>query len=253
MRVYGKLMISCVIGVVLCALVGCAKKTSDGSSVPGASQINASACAGNVYLEKYNCSLDTIQQAALTGNPDAQYALGYMYYNGIGTVKDQKTGVLWIERSAQLGQPLAQQAQSMIEADQKVLPSEKTAVAQADPRLASGSSPKVAVKNNSSTTLKSSSNSLAGNKSHYAIQLMGSYDKPSIQSFIARSSLSDQAHIVEATFHGKPWFTLMYGDYRSMNEAKSALAELPQQLQQLKPWVKAYNITSGAPIAQQTT
>ena len=253
MRVYGKLMISCVIGVVLCALVGCVKKASDDSSVPGTSQINASACAGNVYLEKYNCSLDTIQQAALTGNPDAQYALGYMYYNGIGTVKDQKTGVLWIERSAQLGQPLAQQAQSMIEADQKVLPSEKTAVAQADPRLASGSSPKFAAKNSSSIALKGSSNSMSLNKSHYAIQLMGSYDKSAIQSFIERSSLSGQAHIAVATFHGKPWFTLMYGDYRSMNDAKSALAALPQQLQQLKPWVKAYNITSGVQRAQQTT
>lgn len=247
MRRYGKLIISCLTGVVLCLQVGCAKKTTDGSSVDGASQINASACAGNVFLEKYNCSLDTIQQAALTGNPDAQYALGYMYYNGIGTVKDQKTGVLWIERSAQLGQPLAQQAQSMIEADQKSLPSEKTAVAQADPRLSPGSSPKFAANSYSSSSLKKSSNSLAAKGSHYAIQLMGSYDKPAVLNFIARHSLSDQARIAETTFHGKPWFTLMYGDFRSMSEAKSALIALPQQLQQLKPWVKSYGTTSTMP------
>ena len=43
-----------------------------------------SACATNVYLKRYGCSAERVQQAAEQGDPDAQYALGYMYYYGIG-------------------------------------------------------------------------------------------------------------------------------------------------------------------------
>lgn len=72
------------------------------------------ACANNPYLMKYDCSLSRIQKAAENGDADAQYALGYMYYYGIGTVKDQQTAALWIERSAAAGQPLAKKAWTLI-------------------------------------------------------------------------------------------------------------------------------------------
>ena len=63
---------------------------------------------------KYNCDIESIQSDAEQGNPDAQYALGYMYYYGINTVKDPQTAVLWIKRAAAQGQPLAQKALSLI-------------------------------------------------------------------------------------------------------------------------------------------
>lgn len=79
-----------------------------GKSLPSA------ACVGNAYMQKYGCSLERIQQAARNGDPDAQYALGYMYYYGIGTVRDSQTARLWIKRSAAQGQPLAKKAESLL-------------------------------------------------------------------------------------------------------------------------------------------
>lgn len=72
------------------------------------------ACNNNMYLQKYDCSITRIQQSAADGNPDAQYALGYMYYYGIGTPKDLSAASLWIQRSATQGQPLALQANHLL-------------------------------------------------------------------------------------------------------------------------------------------
>lgn len=100
--------------VAVAALMsGCDQKPS--SSNNNASSPNyAPACSTNPYLMKYNCSIDRIQTAAENGSADAQYALGYMYYYGIGTVKDKQTAQLWIQRSAAQGQPLAKKAWTLI-------------------------------------------------------------------------------------------------------------------------------------------
>lgn len=81
---------------------------------PAVSNNVAPACSSNVYLMKYNCSLTKIQAAAENNDPDAQYALGYMYYYGIDTVQDRDTAALWIRRSAKQGQPLAKKAWDLI-------------------------------------------------------------------------------------------------------------------------------------------
>src|SRR3989338_4545127 len=71
-------------------------------------------CKANKFLQKYNCSLDRIEETAATGDPDAEYALGYMYYYGINTTRDAETGKVWIQRAAHQGQPLAMQALSLL-------------------------------------------------------------------------------------------------------------------------------------------
>jgi hypothetical protein len=88
-------------------LLGCAH--SENAPVYGVQSdaVSQAACQDNAYLKRYGCSLQRVEQAAQTNEPDAEYALGYMYYNGIGTVKDTDTATVWIERAAQQGQPLA--------------------------------------------------------------------------------------------------------------------------------------------------
>lgn len=84
-----------------------------------------SACSGDPYLMKYNCSVSRVQAAAENGDADAQYALGYMYYYGVGTVRDQDSAKLWISRSAAQGQPLAKSALAMLQGNNAV-PKSKT-------------------------------------------------------------------------------------------------------------------------------
>ncbi len=88
-------------------ITGCehTTKTKTGHSFKG-----TPACSNNHFLQKYNCSLDRIESAAQDGDPDAQYALGYMYFYGIGTVRDVNAAKLWIRRASAQGQPLALKA-----------------------------------------------------------------------------------------------------------------------------------------------
>ncbi len=90
-----------------------------GHSSSSSSSASQSACETNIYLRRYGCSLSRVEQAAESGDPDAEYALGYMYYYGINTVKDTQTAKLWIRRAAEQGQPLAQRANRMFEGGHK--------------------------------------------------------------------------------------------------------------------------------------
>lgn len=103
-----------VSAVAFCTLLtGCAHKANHGSAATG-TFAGTKACQSNAFLQRYGCSLDRVEQAAESDDPDAMYALGYMYYYGIGTVKDKDTAVVWIQRAAGLNQPLAIKAMEII-------------------------------------------------------------------------------------------------------------------------------------------
>lgn len=107
-------------GLFLAALflvVGCSSN-GPSSEVPSQSFAGTSACSKNAFLRKYHCSLNKIETAAQSGDPDAQYALGYMYFYGIGTVRDTNAAALWIRRAAAQGQPLALRAKKMLSYEQ---------------------------------------------------------------------------------------------------------------------------------------
>lgn len=67
-------------------------------------------CANNQFLQKYSCDTINIEQAASSGDPDAQYALGYLYYYGIGLAQNDQAALIWIRKAAAQDQPLAKQA-----------------------------------------------------------------------------------------------------------------------------------------------
>jgi TPR repeat protein len=66
--------------------------------------------------EDYEQALILMQPAAQRGNPQAQYALGYMYYNGQGTEVNEEVAMEWIRRSAEQGHRPALQALSQLAA-----------------------------------------------------------------------------------------------------------------------------------------
>lgn len=77
---------------------------------PSSSFASSAVCNNNPFLQKYQCSFMRVEQSARAGDPDAQYALGYLYYYGIGTTQDRQTGLIWIKKAAAQGQTVAQEA-----------------------------------------------------------------------------------------------------------------------------------------------
>ncbi|HEK3813061.1 TPA: sel1 repeat family protein [Legionella pneumophila] len=55
--------------------------------------------------QDYRKAFIRLKPEAEKGNPDAQYAVGYMYYYGKGVVEDRKKARFWITCAARAGQP----------------------------------------------------------------------------------------------------------------------------------------------------
>lgn len=64
----------------------------------------------NFDQQDYTTAFRKIKVPAKAGNPNAQYALGYMYYYGKGTVENPKLARYWFQQAAQRGQSDAQKA-----------------------------------------------------------------------------------------------------------------------------------------------
>ena len=65
-------------------------------------------------VQDYRSAFIRLLPEAKAGQPDAQYAVGYMYYYGQGVVENRKKAWYWIERAASAGQSDAVRAFSIL-------------------------------------------------------------------------------------------------------------------------------------------
>ncbi|RUR17304.1 sel1 repeat family protein [Legionella sp. km535] len=65
--------------------------------------------------QDYRRAFIRLKPEAAKGQPDAQYAIGYMYYYGQGVVEDRKKAWYWINMAAEAGQPDALVAAKILE------------------------------------------------------------------------------------------------------------------------------------------
>lgn len=227
-------------------------------------------CKHNVYLQKYGCSLDRVEQAAQSGDPDAQYALGYLYYYGIGVPRDSRSASMWIQKAAKQGQPLAKRAVSLMASGSHLQGRRGggggTSIRQAHtnvnelnnakpdkavsshlPNYRKGSSRKSSPVVDSKTTsqkgaTKAERKFLSASADKFTLQLMGSHDLSAIKSFVRRHHLQGKVRTYKAKYQGSPWYMLVYGSYDSAMAARSASDKLPWSIRQLHPWVKPYSV-----------
>jgi TPR repeat protein len=71
---------------------------------------------GKRYIEAgyYKKAMQELLAPACDGSPEAQYAVGYMYYYGYGVAQDTDVGYFWIRRAANRGYPPALKAIALI-------------------------------------------------------------------------------------------------------------------------------------------
>jgi len=233
----------------------------------------------NFVLKNYGQSPSQIRMAAESGNPDAEYALGYMYYYGDGLPRNAAAGRSWIQKAAAQGQPLAIRALNIMHGaehpsagasgsrQQLALDHPTTRYRQqvsqnasdnqvgynaaprstAAPRsplamaqpAAPRAKPKPVVRTQESTILRMPA-------SNYTIQLFGVRSQAELRGFLSRHNLNGKAYAYHTKYQGKSWYVLVYGNYSSLDAAHSAIAQLPSSLQQLKPWVKSVSSVQQA-------
>lgn len=87
---------SSVVGLLSLFLFACATPTTPSPRVMSELQ------QGKRYFDTgyYKKALHLLLPLASTGNAEAQYAVGYLYYYGYGVAQDTDVGYFWIQQSA---------------------------------------------------------------------------------------------------------------------------------------------------------
>ncbi len=71
------------------------------------------------YAKEYRNAYISLKAGAERNNPEAQYALGYMFYYGQGVTESKQKALYWFHRAAINGHQKAIEALNMIKNEQK--------------------------------------------------------------------------------------------------------------------------------------
>jgi septal ring-binding cell division protein DamX len=188
----------------------------------------------NFKVGHYPQAYQELKPLAEQGNAEAEYALGYMNYYGLGVPVDQKQARYWTQQAAAQGHPAAKQA--MIEFDKQF--------ARATPK---SSSPTMEKTNTPHLIpAQGSTSALIGQdiqrlqrlqNDHYVVQLLGGHDYPALLQVTRDDGLANTL-ILHRYLQNQDWYTLVIGDYLSRDAAMQAAQALQERDPNLQPWVR---------------
>jgi DamX protein len=84
----------------------------------------------------------------------------------------------------------------------------------------------------------------------YGLQLIGFFNRKSLDEFVARKVLPARVYILLETYQGRPWYALIYSLYEDYAAAEDALSRLPADLVALKPWIRPLSERTELQIVQ---
>lgn len=228
-------------------------------------------------IQLNSLTLDQLQQAAQAGDPDAQYALGYMYYNGKNVAQNTQVALDWIKRAAVQGQEQAVKALALLGQSQnnaaiqnsapapvssvstvnqvhqtsttnnhQINPSSNTPVV-VNPPMNQGKNQATQPQSaNQSSEILSTSELFAAPVNTFTIQLLASQSKDDVVRYSKKHHLQGKAVYYLSNLNGKSWYVLVYGIYDSKAEAQAALNKLPASLREQNPWVKSMGLVKNS-------
>lgn len=229
-----------------------------------------------------NAAKKWFEKSAQQGNVDAQYNLGLLYKNGDDVAKDLTLAKKWLSLAAQQGDASAKTLLAELGAPTP----EKTPDKPTEPQLVVAPStqdapvekpvPVIAVPESDKTATSPLTESItsvqsiekttvatppptptdapvqnapvAENEQYYAIQLMSSPKQHDTQAFIEQWQNSlNPLLATDKLKKSERIFIIAYGHYSSSNEAKQAIASLPDELKKSHPWVIKMRGTAFVP------
>lgn len=72
----------------------------------------------------------------------------------------------------------------------------------------------------------------------YTLQMLGAGVKSSAEKFIRAQAESQKFYLFQTRYKNKPWFVVVYGQYKDRAMAQAASKSLPAALAKLKPWAR---------------
>lgn len=182
------------------------------------------------YSGEYKCAFRRLLPVAVYGDPQAEYAVGYMYYYGYGVPIDDDSGLFWMERAAQ--QHYLPAINALILIHQRQFPCPDLAnycEANSFPREYHPCLEK------SGCILPCRPVCSGG---IYTLQLMGSHELIDLKDTQAEYALQGCSRVWRTEHNGQCWYVLTYGRYATLEEARCAKEKLSCELRELGPWVR---------------
>lgn len=162
----------------------------------------------------YNNAAKLWLQLANDGDPIAQYNLALLYQRGAGVIADNNLFKYWLSMAARQGMV---EAYSRINA-KSLQPTKLSAPA----RGSMGPQDWVA----------------AQNPNYYTLQLASSTNVQLIEKYYSENDLVGKAGYYRSRREGEDWYALVFGAYPSVQDAKDAIENLPEDLKKWSPWVR---------------
>ena len=91
----------------------------------------------------------------------------------------------------------------------------------------------------------------AQNPDHYTLQLLGSRNEKQLAQLIKTDTTTKDMAYFKSTRDNEPWYSLVYGAFPTLEEAKAAFEDIPASLRNNNPWIRTFseihNIMEQAP------
>jgi len=186
------------------------------------------------------------EQAAGQGHTGAQFALGVMYAYGQGVERDADRASQWFEQAAKQGMPEAQYNVAALAKAKQERPVDPHAVQEwlrkpTEPVLTAAHETLASIRAQSAgNRIKAESWILAREPSHFTVQLATITDQSTVIPFIESQTLDQDMAYFRVTAEHRTHYVIICGDFGTVQDARTALAQLPAQLLQAKPLVRSF-------------
>lgn len=83
---------------------------------------------------------------------------------------------------------------------------------------------------------------LALNPNTYTVQLAASYEHSYITRFITLNNLVGRSYQFQTQYKNKPWYALVYGEYKDISKAVAAIQAMPVSMRTQQPFVRKVGV-----------
>lgn len=207
---------------------------------------------GQSKEKNYATALKWFHKSAEQGVAQAQFNLGVFHENGYGVEKDLTKAKKWYQLAANQG---LQEAIEKLRNLKTVTPITEAKAPSAEETTAKVDHPPVepAVSDSKTIELPNTSDGdlnlsdwLRNQASdNYTLQLASVVNKNDIIKYIKNLNFDSKAGYIEVIVNGITRYTAIYGLYDTYQNAELAINELPEAIQNAKPWVRNTGILQG--------
>jgi TPR repeat protein len=148
------------------------------------------------------------------GDPVAQYNLALLYQRGVGVIADNNLFHYWLSMAARHG------------------------LAEAYSQINKNSMQPTAQRVHVNLALSPQEWVAAQNPKYYTLQLASSTNLQLIEKYYRENELAGKAGYYRSRRSGEDWYALVFGAYPSIQDAKAAIENLPEDLKKWSPWVR---------------